>query len=187
MAFSSSAPKRAASGGRGGSVKDAAVAAAMHRLRQRAGGPGSAAARDHAAFVRSARGAALIQRLRVLSAAVPAALTLEARATLTASCRKVLQDAAVFHRLIAEGLDAGDIAGHVARAVLELETPQHAAQRAAVHGGSPPPASMVGATAPHVLLISSTPRTTSCVPCPADARSAAGAWPRTRARPSVSL
>lgn len=136
------------------------MAAAMHQLRQKAAGPGSAAGRDHEAFARSARGAALMQRMRLLSAAVPAALTLEALSTLTASCRKVLQDAAVFHRLIAEGLDAGDIAGHVARAVLELEAPEHVERRAEAYGISSLPASMVGSTAPHVLLVSSTPHTT---------------------------
>lgn len=156
-ALSAAAPRRGVEGmaGRGASVKDAAAAAAMHDLRELAGGPGAAAARDHAAFARGPRGAAALQRMRLLAAALPPVLTFEALATLTASCRKVLQDAAVFHRLIAEGLDAGDVAGQVARAVLELESLDQAAQRAAASCGAPAPASMVGAAAPHVLLISS--------------------------------
>lgn len=127
----------------------------MHRLRQLAAGPGAADARDFVAFSRSAQGAAALQRLRLLAAALPPVLTLDSLATLTASCRKVLQDAAVFNRVIAEGLDAGDIAGYVARTALELETAEQAARRTAAHGAASPPASMNASTAPHVLLVSS--------------------------------
>eukprot|EP00892_Ulva_mutabilis_P002529 jgi/Ulvmu1/12277/UM087_0011.1 len=155
-ALSSPPGKRAGNGaaGRAETIKDAAAAATMHRLRRLAGGPSAATARDHAAFVRSARGAAALQRLRLLAAALPPVLALDARATLTASCRKVLQDAEVFHRLIAEGLDSGDIAAVVARAVLELETMEQASQRVGAAGAPAAPASMRGANTAHVLLVS---------------------------------